>query len=177
MVEVSNNHPRNLYPATCWSCQYQRARRLSQKVGRLRSDINSGYIGMIKPQRAQRTQRKRRVRCIIPMSTDLIWWESSNMGLLIMLDSAQYVILATPKNPPSRLASLWTQSRGLHSSEGAIALSHLLFPILTWTLSKFSQAQPSVREKNRQDACSTKIFLLLWNGPESPFNIFWKTHN
>jgi uncharacterized protein (DUF924 family) len=27
---------------------------------------------MIKPQRAQRTQRKRRERCIIPMSTDLI---------------------------------------------------------------------------------------------------------
>jgi hypothetical protein len=32
--------------------------------------INSGCIGMIKPQRAQRTQRKRRERCIIPMSTD-----------------------------------------------------------------------------------------------------------
>jgi len=32
--------------------------------------INSGCIGMIKPQRAQRTQRKRRERCIIRMSTD-----------------------------------------------------------------------------------------------------------
>jgi hypothetical protein len=81
-----------------------------------------------------------------------------------MLDSAQYVILATPKNPPSRLASLWTESRGLDSSEGAIAFFHLHFQILTWTLSKFSEAESSVREKNRQDACSTKIFCYCGTG-------------
>ncbi len=40
-----------------------------------------------------------------------------------------YLILATPENPPSRFASLWTQSIGWHSSEGAIALFHLHFQI------------------------------------------------
>ena len=34
--------------------------------------INSGCIGMIKPQSTQRTQRKRTERWIIPMLTDLI---------------------------------------------------------------------------------------------------------
>ena len=47
----------------------------------MRTHINSGFIGMIKPQRAQRTQRKRRERCIIPMSTDLILQNTQRVRL------------------------------------------------------------------------------------------------
>src|SRR6476469_1394474 len=89
-----------------------------------------------------------------------------------MLDSAVYVILATPNNPRFRFASLWTESIGLHSSEGAIALFHLHFPIWNSTSIKFSEAEPSVREKNRQDACATKIFCYCGTTGKMPVQYF-----